>query len=141
MASATALLDTRIMNVLTKQHLAFLACALIAAGCASTGGGVVGDVAPVGRVESIGPLDGTNYLMYYGDETGIRIRNTMAVVDSLLIPGAQVSRVQMAPDGSAAAVEYRVGDAVVIGVLRGAGGGMVTVHEGTAAGDDDGDDT
>ena len=74
---------------------------VVASACASTGG--VNDDAPPEPVEHIGPLDGVNYVMFYSDDSGLRRRDTQAAEDTLLIPGAVVQDVHVAPDGSASA--------------------------------------
>ncbi len=113
------------------QSVLVVAVGLIAAGCASSG--VPGSVssAPAGP-PIVQPGDG--YLMYYADATGVRIRSTGSVIDSVLIAGATDIEAKPSPDRSAVAVSYRGGDSTRLVLIDAGSGAVSTVHSAPGRG-------
>ncbi len=113
------------------QSVMVVAVGLIAAGCASSGVGGPVSSAPAGP-----PIaqPGDGYLMYYADATGVRIRSTGSVIDSVLIAGATDIEAKPSPDRSAVAVAYRQGDSTSLVLIDAASGAVSTVHSAPGRG-------
>ncbi len=89
----------------SKNHLLPVAVTLVAIGCGSSQGPAV-DPVPAGP-PLVQPGDG--YVMYYADNTGIRLRNTGARIDSVLLSAATDVQAKPSPDRNAVAVSFRRG--------------------------------
>ena len=113
------------------QSVLVVAVGLIAAGCASSGAG-----GPVPSAAAGPPIaqPGDGYLMYYADATGVRIRSTGSVIDSVLIAGATDIEAKPSPDRSAVAVSYRQGDSTSLVLIDAASGAVSTVHSAAGRG-------
>jgi dipeptidyl aminopeptidase/acylaminoacyl peptidase len=72
--------------------------------------------------------------MYYANGSGIRIRNTGAVVDSVLIAGATDVEAKPSPDNSALALAYRQGNSTNLVLVDAASGNVTTVHTASGGG-------
>jgi Tol biopolymer transport system component len=72
--------------------------------------------------------------MYYSDGSGIRMRNTGTVVDSVVIPGATDVVAKPSPDNSAVAVSYRQGTSTSLVMIDAASGTVSTVHSASGGG-------
>lgn len=110
------------------QSVLVVAVGLIAAGCASSGSV---RSAPAGP-PIVQPGDG--YLMYYADATGVRIRSTGSVIDSVLIAGATDIEAKPSPDRSAVAVSYRQGNSTSLVLIDAVSGAVSTVHSAPGRG-------
>ncbi len=113
------------------QSVLVVAVGLIAAGCASAGAPGPVSSAPAGP-----PIaqPGDGYLMYYADATGVRIRSTGSVIDSVLIAGATDIEAKPSPDRSAVAVSYRQGNSTSLVLIDAVSGAVSTVHSAPGRG-------
>ena len=113
------------------QKVLVVAVGLIAAGCASSGAPGPVPSAPAGP-----PIaqPGDVYLMYYADATGVRIRSTGSVIDSVLITGATDIEAKPSPDRSAVAVSYRQGNSTSLVLIDAVSGAVSTVHSARGRG-------
>ncbi len=89
----------------SKNHIFAVAVTFVAIGCSSSQGRAV-DPVPAGP-PLVQPGDG--YVMYYADNTGIRLRNTGARIDSVLLSAATDVQAKPSPDRDAIAVSFRRG--------------------------------
>jgi hypothetical protein len=71
---------------------------------------------------------GDGYLMYYADGAGIRIRNSGAVLDSVIVAGASDIQAKASPDNGAVAVSYREGGTSHLVIIDPSAGSISTVH-------------
>ena len=123
------------------QKVLVVAVGLISAGCASSGAPVPVPSAPAGppiaQPAPAGPpiaQPGDGYLMYYADTTGVRIRSTGSVIDSVLITWATDIEAKPSPDRSAVAVSYRQGDSTRLVLIDAVSGAVSTVHSAQGRG-------
>ena len=72
--------------------------------------------------------------MYYADATGVRIRSTGSVIDSVLIAGATNIEAKPSPDRSAVAVSYRQGNSTSLVLIDAVSGAVSTVHSAPGRG-------
>ena len=72
--------------------------------------------------------------MYYADNTGIRLRNTGARVDSVLFSAATDVHAEPSPDNSAVAVSFRQGGSAHLVILDAATGAVLNVHSAPGSG-------
>ncbi len=117
----------------SKNHLLSVAVTLVAIGCGSSQAPAIDPVpaVPVGQ-PPVQPGDG--YVMYYADDTGIRVRNTGTRVDSVLLSAATDVHAAPSPDNGAVAVSFRQGDAAHLIILDAATGAVSNVHSATGSG-------
>lgn len=113
------------------RNLRIAAVGMMTAGCAST-------QLPPPEETTVpeGPpirQPGDAYVMYYANSSDLRVRNTSAGVDSVVITGARDVRGKASPDNSHLAVVFRQGDSSKVSMVDGVSGDMWTVH--AAAGD------
>ena len=89
--------------------------ALLAGGCASAPPVIVEEPAPETPTGTPIVQPGDGYLMYYVDGTDIRVRNTVAAIDSVVVAGVSGVVASASPDGSHVAVAYaRAGSAELV---------------------------
>ncbi len=117
-----------------KNHLLSVAVALASFGCGSSQAPVPApapDPVPA-RPLLVQPVDG--YVMYYADNTGIRLRNTVARVDSVLLSAATDVQAKPSPDRHAVAVSFRLGGSAHLIILDAATGAVSNVHSASGGG-------
>ncbi len=114
----------------SKNHLFPVAVTLVAIGCSSSQGRAV-DPVPAGP-PIVQPGDG--YVMYYADNTGIRLRNTGARIDSVLLPAATDVQAKPSPDRDAVAVSFRRGGSAHLILVDAATGAISSVHSAMGSG-------
>ena len=100
-------------------------------GCAPSGGGP-----PVGAAPAGPPIaqPGDGYVMLYADGSGIRLRNTASVVDSVFITGATDVDAKPSPDRAAVAVSYGMGNSTRLVMIDAVGGAASEVHSAPGRG-------
>ncbi len=114
----------------SKNHLLPVAVTLVAIGCSSSQGRAV-DPVPAGP-PLVQPGDG--YVMYYADNTGIRLRNTGARIDSVLLPAATDVQAKPSPDRDAVAVSFRQGGSAHLILVDAVTGTVSNVHTAMGSG-------
>ena len=73
---------------------------------------------------------GDSYLTYYADDTGIRVRDARANVDSVLVSGATDVQSKPSPNGAYVGISYVRGDSSFMVMIDGQSGVVHPVHAG-----------
>ncbi len=114
----------------SKNRLLPVAATLVAIGCGSSQAPAV-DPLPAGP-PLVQPGDG--YVMYYADNTGIRLRNTGARVDSVLLSAATDVQAKPSPDRDAVALSFRRGGSAHLILVDAVTGAVSNVHSAMGSG-------